>query len=474
MTLALWLFVARALAFPEEADVLVLEDSSFDQAVEEYPYLLVQLYAPWSGDCQKLAPENAKAAAVLKAQTPALHIAQVDATVNTGLAGRFDTASFPTLKFFQKGQARDYDGGLSAEEIVAWVNDAVQRRVKVVNTAEELKSSIAQLGLTVVFFAKADSDEAHMAEQTASQTKASNILLVPSLEVAQAYSLAQPSLLLFNHKEDTQVQFTDKWTTTKIAEFIKNSKSALVMTDVQAALEYAIHKRSPVLYVFRNETDIEGLFDMLANVANAENQEIRFCYGALTDEKMSNIVSFFGLYSEDKPLAMLFDMRGTTTRKFKYTERSLSEESLSAFIGKWRRGLLTPFYKSEKDGERQGPVMHITSDNYDQMVSKYSKKGLLVFYFTDWCVRCQDIDLGHVYHDLEGDKVRIGKIDVMKNELPWMDIPVYPAVYWYHKSKSPLIYSGDFKTESIIEWVKETCLKGDATKKEKEGKKTEL
>lgn len=473
MSSVLWLFAALALAFPEEGDVLVLEESSFDQAVKEYPYLLVQFYAPWSGDCQKLAPVYAEAAKTLKAQSPSLHIAKVDATVNTGLAGRFDITSFPTLKFFLKGKSKEYDGGYSAEDIVAWASEAATPRVKVVNTAEELKSNIAQFGKTVVFFAKTDSEEAEMAEEAASLTKANNVFLVPSLEVAQSYSLSQPSLVLFNHKEDTHVQFSEKWISSKVVDFIKSSRSQLVMTDGQEALEYAIHKRSPVLYVFRNETDIAGISDLLANVANTENQELRFCYSPVTDEKMTALLDFFGLFAEDKPLAMLFDMRGTTTRKYKYTERSLTEESLSAFLGKWRKGLLTPFYKSEKEAEQQSPVLRITGDNYDQMVKKYAKKGLLVFYYTDWCVRCQDIDLGHILHDLEDHKVRVGRINTMKNELPWMDLPIFPAFYCYKKSKTPFIYDGNYKTENVIEWVLETCLK-EETKKEEGKRNTEL
>jgi hypothetical protein len=279
-------------------------------------------------------------------------------------------------------------------------------------------------------------------------------------------------LLLFNHKEDTKVQFSDEWTSAKIADFVKKSSSQLVMTDSQVALEYAIHKRKPVMFVFRNETDIPEIFDLLMDISKAENQEIRFCYGTLTNEKLLSLVNFFGLSAEDKPLALLFDMKGANTRKYKYTESKLSEEGLTTFITKWRKGLLTPFYKSEKDPEQSGPVLRITSDNYDQMVSKYSSKGLLVFYYTDWCVRCQDIDLGHILHDLEDEKVKLGRIDVMKNELPWMDMPEYPAVYWY-RSKKPLIYKGNFSTEDIIEWVKETCLK-EEPKKEKKGKKSEL
>ena len=48
-------------------------------------------------------------------------MAKVDATIATKLAEKFGVQGFPTLKFFKKGQATEYGGGRTENEIVSWI-----------------------------------------------------------------------------------------------------------------------------------------------------------------------------------------------------------------------------------------------------------------------------------------------------------------------------------------------------------------
>jgi len=48
--------------FKTENGVLVLGDDTFDLALQHYPVMLVEFYAPWCGHCKTLDPEYAKAA----------------------------------------------------------------------------------------------------------------------------------------------------------------------------------------------------------------------------------------------------------------------------------------------------------------------------------------------------------------------------------------------------------------------------
>jgi len=88
-----------------------LTDANFDQAIKEFPQLLVEFYAPWCGHCKALAPEYVKAAATLKNNDPPLYIAKVDATEQKKVAGRYGISGYPSLKFFNKGKPIDYNGG---------------------------------------------------------------------------------------------------------------------------------------------------------------------------------------------------------------------------------------------------------------------------------------------------------------------------------------------------------------------------
>lgn len=452
---AVLLLAAAVLAYPEEDDVLVLGDSNLDQAVAEYDYLLVEFYAPWCGHCQKLAPEYAKAATALKANSPPLRIAKVDATENNMLATRYEVASFPTLKFFQYGKAREYEGGRSAEDITSWVREAIKPTMKKANSLEEVKEMIEKKGICVVVFAQEDSEAARTAEISAVITKSKDYILVPSAEIAQFFSTSQPSLVLFNHKEDTKTHFSRVWTDLNISEFVKDAKLPLVMDFTPIALDYAVRKQHPVVFVFRSEAENEAIFSLLVNVAKAEKQEIRFIYGDLEGEKSLRLADYLGVMGGKQPTAVLFDARESSFRRYHFTETDLNEANLRLFISKWRSGLLVPYYKSESEPVAQGAVLQLTRNTYNSTVKSHSAAGLLVFLYTDWCLRCQNIDIAHISHELQGI-VSVGKVDVMKNELEGMEMPVYPAFYCYKGSEKG-VYTGDFSAESVITWAKETC-----------------
>lgn len=67
-----------------------------------------------------MAPEYAKAAAILKEQK--IILGKVDATVEEALAKKFEVNGFPTIKFFIKKNPIEYNGGRTGDEIVSWIN----------------------------------------------------------------------------------------------------------------------------------------------------------------------------------------------------------------------------------------------------------------------------------------------------------------------------------------------------------------
>ena len=428
--------------------MLVLDDGSFDQAVKEFDYLLVEFYAPWCGHCQKLAPEYAKSAGVLKSQNSPIRLAKVDATTNPLLSSRFEATSFPTIKFFHYGSPRVYNGGRIEEEITAWLQEAVKSRMTKLASEEELRKVLKEKGIAAVVFAKEGSEAAHAVEIASIVSKSSDYYWLPTSDDTETPS----TLIVYNQKENSEFTFIGPWSEKPISDFVKDSKIPLVMSSSHVGLEFAVQKHKPVVFIFKPDSDNDSLFSTLLEVAKLENNEVRFCVGSVKDEGHSSLADFFGILEEGKTTAVLFDTQAKPAKKYKYTESSMDVLGMRVFLEKWRKQLLTPFYKSEKEPEKQEIVLHLTTDNYDDMVRKNAMRGLMVFFYTPWCLRCQDIDLGHILHDF-GTKFRLGKIDVMKNELPWMDLPLYPGIYWYQNNQPPVIYEGNYSMESINQWI---------------------
>ncbi|XP_034375489.1 protein disulfide-isomerase A4 isoform X2 [Arvicanthis niloticus] len=110
----------------EENGVWVLNDGNFDNFVADKDTVLLEFYAPWCGHCKQFAPEYEKIANTLKDNDPPIAVAKIDATSSSMLASRFDVSGYPTIKILKKGQAVDYDGSRTQEEIVAKVREVSQ------------------------------------------------------------------------------------------------------------------------------------------------------------------------------------------------------------------------------------------------------------------------------------------------------------------------------------------------------------
>ena len=114
--------------------VVELTDSNFKKLVMQSEDMwLVEFFAPWCGHCKNLEPHWKKAASELKGK---VKLGAVDATVYQELANQYGVRGYPTIKYFPaglKGQAEEYDGGRTADDIVAW---ALERHTEAIPPPE--------------------------------------------------------------------------------------------------------------------------------------------------------------------------------------------------------------------------------------------------------------------------------------------------------------------------------------------------
>ena len=107
-----------------QTKVISLNDTSFDEEIGKYDYLLVEFFAPWCHHCVALAPEYEKAAKLLSTGEPPLYLAKVDATVNKEVSNRFHVQGYPTMILFKDGKKHmDYpmDGSRKGDGIAIWM-----------------------------------------------------------------------------------------------------------------------------------------------------------------------------------------------------------------------------------------------------------------------------------------------------------------------------------------------------------------
>jgi thioredoxin 1 len=96
----------------------LVSNEEFQAAITTNPVTLVKFGATWCGPCNYMDEELEK----LKAKSFAASVLHIDVDSNPELASQYDASSIPKTILFKDGKEVDTKvGGMSAEEIEAWV-----------------------------------------------------------------------------------------------------------------------------------------------------------------------------------------------------------------------------------------------------------------------------------------------------------------------------------------------------------------
>jgi len=119
--------VKSSIKPPPPPETLILDSHTFDEvALDTSKNVLVAFTAPWCGHCKSMKPIYEDVARNFKPESDCV-VANVDAdaATNKPLAEKYGVKSFPTIKFFPKGnkEPEDYEGGRSEADFISFLNE---------------------------------------------------------------------------------------------------------------------------------------------------------------------------------------------------------------------------------------------------------------------------------------------------------------------------------------------------------------
>ena len=460
-----------AYGYEEEQDVLVLTDDNIDQALKEFSRILVEFYAPWCGHCMKLAPEYAKAAKRLKDQIPSIRIAKVDATENPKSAQRYGVKGYPTLKWIVKGRPQDYEGPREEDGIVDWVNKKLEPTTKVLKTLEAVNEFIGKNSVAVVLFGQKGTDEAKAFEEVASDFGDDIFGLSTPIEALIEYQVTEPSLVIFKKFDDKKVQFTGNFLTHRIGAFVRDNRTPWAMPFNDKAADYIFKHSHPAIFVFRSDSAKE--IDAVMREAAVETKDyIKFCYADLAVDDNQKVGDFLGYTAADQPVVMAVSPSPSGLLKFKFTEDSITTESLLAFAEKYRTRKLEPYYKSQEIPKHplEDGVRVLVGKNFESVVMDPTKHVMVEFY-APWCGHCKSLAPEYMevsfYFKRKNPDVVIAKIDATANEVKGYNVEGYPTLIWFPAdNKKGVKFEGERSEEGITKFIEEQLAPKDTQKTE--------
>mmetsp|Transcript_50537 Transcript_50537/g.123243 ORF Transcript_50537/g.123243 Transcript_50537/m.123243 type:complete len:560 (-) Transcript_50537:140-1819(-) len=457
---ALLACLAGALA---EEKVLTLTTATFDQALTDHPFMLVEFYAPWCGHCKSLAPEYEKAAQALEGDMDAgvaITLAKVDATEEKALGERFGVSGYPTLKIFTKGSDKpaDYDGPRDANGIVSHLKKRAGPASMLLDNADKAASLKEKEKVLLLFVGKNTDEWMSLAD---SMRDAAAWAHTTNKDVMSKLGVKGDGVYVLKDFDEGTVKYDGK------ATDADGIKAFINMHRAQVAMPIRKGDQAALKIVFEDEK-VPNAF--LFTAAAAEEEIAAFKEGCMPTRGQfvtgnflsSDFPEAFAHFGMDKFIAdgslprVLIEDRKEGLRYL--MDGAITKDNVSKFLADYMAGSLEPFLKSEEVPADNGePVKVIVGSTFQDEVNNSGKWTLLEAY-APWCGHCKK--LTPVWEDVangfaDDATVVIAKVDATANDLPKsLGINGFPTLQLFKGDGSPPEnYIGDRDFASISKWL---------------------
>ncbi|XP_043486620.1 protein disulfide-isomerase [Polistes fuscatus] len=456
--------------------VLVINNDNFESAVKENEYILIEFYAPWCGHCKALAPEYAKAAQQLADSGSTIKLAKVDAIVETELAEKHGVRGYPTLKFYRKGIAIDYNGGRLADDIVNWVLKKTGPAAKDLTSVEKAKAFIDEHEVVIVgFFKDLESKAAKLFLEVANAVDDYSFGISNAEEVLKEYEVEDDAIVLFKKFDEGKNKFDGELTFENIQNFI-NVNSLPIIVDFNQDTAQKIFggsiKSHLLAFLSKEAGHFEKYVDEIKEPAKEFRGKVLFVTINSDEADHERILEFFGIKRDDAPAIRLIKL-DEDMEKYKPENPEISSKNVLEFVtafvkGELKRHFLTQDLPEDWD---KNPVKVLVGTNFHE-VAFDKEKDVLVEFYAPWCGHCKQLapiyeELGKKYEDNES--VVIAKMDATVNELEDLKIINYPTIILFKKgSNEGIEYNKERTLDGLSKFIESGGVYGQAPKEAQE------
>jgi len=447
-----------------DKQVLVLDDSNFDEALANNNKLLIEFYAPWCGHCKSLAPEWSKAAVVLK-DSP-VKLAKVDCTVATATAKRFEIKGFPTIKYFANGNPSEYQGGRTEKDIVAWVNKKSGPATKVISTDDELLALHESHEVFVLgFFDENDSSNDRAFSSFAADSdfdfpfvKTSSQALKSKLE------LTKDSIIVFKSFDEKRADhfISESFDQAAVMQFIVAESTPLIQEFTKESSQQifsSVITKHALFFSQGSADEIKTLSNTFQEVAKTLKGRVLFVHVPSNPDN-KRVADFFGIASY--PFFVLADMNPEAggMKKYQYSG-SFEVEPIISFFADYFDGKIAPSLKSEEPSpeDTAGDVVVLKGKSFAELVVN-NDKDVFVEFYAPWCGHCKQLtptwnSLGKKFKSVEN--VVIAKMDATANEIDikGFEAKGFPTLYFVkgNDKTNPIKYEGARELDDLVSFV---------------------
>ncbi|KAK9807619.1 hypothetical protein WJX72_004477 [[Myrmecia] bisecta] len=471
------------------SDVLNLTGDDFDEKIRGTKYALVSFTAPWCGHCKTLKPHFNTAAAALK-DNEDVFLANVDATVETELAKKYDVSGYPTIFWFDNGEKSAYAGGRTAEEIQRWIKKKTGPPAVTVESEKQLDSIKEDEDVFLLgYFDTFEGEDFETFQKATKATEDVNFYQTTNKGVAKALGLSAPGYAIGTNFEAFGFQsvpakghaaFTDNKGDLRNAleEFLQAEKLPPYLEFSQATqpkiFGSGIKKQVLIMGTPEQLAPKGDVIKAIIDAFKAHKGQLVFVTVNKASAEGPNVMKFFEAPEGEDVLVYGFNQ--DKGHKFKM-DGKLTSKSLSAFSKDLIDNKLTVVYKSEPiptgADAKDGDVVVVVGKNFEDVCLDEERDVLLEVY-APWCGHCKS--LAPIYKKLakrfkKVDSVVIAKLDGTANEHEQLDVKSFPTLIFYPAGKGAdaIPYEGERTLKGMTKFLKKhATVPFELKKKEKD------
>ena len=454
--------LSTSAKYPKENNVIVLTDSTFRKALDEFQNLMVLFYAPWCGHCKKFHPEYEKAASSLQKEN--IFLAKVDAESNKNLATQYQIESYPTIKVFIKKREYSYEGERNEESVIDFMRQYSAPALKVINNKEEAEKFFKENEITIVYFGN-DEDSIMEFESSARLNRDIPFVHIENEDVINKLNGKKDQIVIIKSNEDNKrIEFKNDINEEEINDFIDLYGGPKVYSWDEKGIKIVFQKSKPSLFFFADPEDKK--YDDYEELLNKIQPRI-FPYVKIVllnnkEGEEKRISDFIGVKDSDLPCVKIIHSHEFRVRKYSL-KKEINEENIINFVLEYSKGGLKPELKSEEEPkENNGTIYYIVGKSFKKDVMN-STKDFLIKIYAPWCSHCQELEpiYKKLAEDLKNNKnLVIAESDGTKNEFEEFNVIGYPSLLFVpgnKKNESDFIIFPDEEErtyDNILKFVK--------------------
>ncbi|CAD8115879.1 unnamed protein product [Paramecium sonneborni] len=422
-----------------DGDVMVLTEETFDQAFNEFDYLMFEFYAPWCGHCKELAPKYAEAATALRSE--GIVLAKIDATVQKKLAEKYGVKGYPTIKFSVKQAVKDFEGGRNADGIKNWIYSNLNPESELLQTLEQVNEAITQNNVQFIYFAEEQSEKDRELRKYKefSFTMKQHFAHTTTKSIREAMNIPKGTYFV-GFRNQQPYYYQGKLSFPIMRTFVENVASERIQeySDKKQLLDERITKNKPFVVVFSDESEVQA-------AAQSWSFQDELLFIKNVDEEFTRKIQ---VRSQDQ--------KGVFIIKGDQKYNRVQGQSVSEFLEAFQSGKAHKYLKSQAAPQQQGLIKILIGDTYDDAKSVNDS---IILYFDSQNQEHNAVEeqFQKVAERLQQNKqLNFNKIDLSQNEVSDLAESIEIVKIRLYKNNQPtkfVIRANKIQEERFVKWI---------------------